>query len=91
MNATSETEVSIPADVEAAVIKRLNAILYRTPQYHHFNWQTTSLDEALRLVEEIMTVQFQIVLVDAAKAQDRVVELERERQTVREFFGVTNV
>lgn len=88
MNATPDTEVSIPAEVEAEVVKRLNAIFYRTPQYLHFNHKTTSLAEALEAVERVMTVQFPEVIVERTKAQDRVVELERERQTVREFFGV---
>ena len=89
---TSNTETVnpvTPADVEAAIVRRLNRILYHTPQRRTINTHLATLDAVIAEVERVLTKDLPDLMEETRLHAVRVVELETERRTVRAYFGVS--
>jgi hypothetical protein len=79
--------VLIPEAVEAVIVRRISGILYHTPGNGLGIRGIKSLDEALDVVEETLTVTLRETIVALEAERELRRALERERDTVRAFFG----
>lgn len=74
---------------EIYIKNQMRDILYHTPQYFVIsNTRPDSVDEGLATIKQILTSDYSAVLQKLSTAEHRILELERERRTVRAFFGV---
>lgn len=74
--------------VDKAILHRLNDILHRTPQYSTFIARQRNLENALDLVDRIMTKDFKESLAEHEKTLDLVHELQKEKRVVQNFFNI---